>query len=50
MRSYKCNKCGKVVKRGKQKGKYPLWIPSYCAAMGQTTRLYRQKEGDNRGK
>jgi ribosomal protein L37AE/L43A len=34
---YKCNHCGKIVKRKSEK----RWIESYCDYMEKTTRLWR---------
>lgn len=45
MKSYKCNRCGKIVKRGKRNGKYPAWMLSFCTQIGKITRLYPQKKG-----
>lgn len=37
MAEYRCNHCGKTVKRDSTK----RWIASYCDATGKTTRLWR---------
>jgi len=48
MRNYRCNKCGKIVKRPQRNGKYPAWLKSYCDTTGKTTRMYlmKRKRGD----
>ena len=38
MNIYKCNKCGKIVKRDSNK----MWIPSFCEELGIKTRLYKK--------
>lgn len=37
MNEYRCNHCGKVVKRPSEK----RWIKSYCESTGKITRLWR---------
>jgi ribosomal protein L37AE/L43A len=34
---YKCNLCGKIVKRESEK----KWMKSYCDEKGDTARIYR---------
>ena len=36
MKSYKCNKCGKIVERDSDK----KWISSICGDLGVKSRLY----------
>ncbi len=48
MKLYKCNQCGKIVERGKRKGRYPAWMLSYCEGLGKMTRLYLQKKASKK--
>jgi len=50
-RWYKCNKCGKIVRRDPMVGgdgrirKTPrVWMTSFCEQTGKTTRLYEYKQ------